>query len=138
MTWVKIDDLMPENPKILEVGPAAAWLYVCAICYAGRNITDGFIPFAAISRLISGEKRAISRQIAALVAANLLHEGEGGYHIHDYHEHQASRDQVQEKRRKTRERVANWRSGNAATSRLHEVPVTALHQRYNDGHVTPM
>lgn len=47
MTWIRIDDALPENPKIHEVGALGAWVYVQGLCYSGRNLTDGFIPLGA-------------------------------------------------------------------------------------------
>ena len=44
MAWVKIDDGFCDHPKIAKVGAIGAWIQIQALCYANRNLTDGFIP----------------------------------------------------------------------------------------------
>lgn len=93
MTWVKIDDRMPEHPKVLQVGDSdALWLHVCALCYCNRNLTNGFVHADIVPRL-SGTKRH-RQAVAKLVAARLWHEVTDGYQIHDYLEFQRSKDHV--------------------------------------------
>lgn len=78
VTWVKLDDQFPDHPKVLEVGPAAAWLYICGLAYASRYLTDGFIPTAEIKRI----HRSISAK--KLVGVGLWTHVEGGYRVADW------------------------------------------------------
>jgi len=38
VTWVRLDDGAPLHPKLLAVGPEAAWLWVAS---AGRTTAEG-------------------------------------------------------------------------------------------------
>ncbi len=51
MTWVQLDDLYPEHPKVVNAGPLAKALYVDALCYASRYLTDGRISKQIARRL---------------------------------------------------------------------------------------
>lgn len=94
MTWVKLDGLFPNHPKVISAGPSAAWLYVAGLCYCGRYLTDGFIPSGALMGM-GGYGTLRARHLAGvLVGVNLWEQGDGGYYVHDYLEHQRSREVV--------------------------------------------
>src|SRR5262245_30525484 len=58
MAWVRIDDGFVDHPKIAAVGAIGAWLQLQALCYANRNLTDGFIPYGVAEAFVSrGMKR---------------------------------------------------------------------------------
>lgn len=44
MSWVKIDDGMPDHPKIVQLSDAAFRLHIAAMCYSSRYGLDGRIP----------------------------------------------------------------------------------------------
>jgi len=117
--WVKLDDGFTEHPKIARVGAVGAWLQIQALCYANRNLTDGFIPDGiARSFLSRGVTRLEHRDqgtlvwtlgehngmqgldlpdvdwLALMVDARLWEIVEGGYVIHDYREYQPTRAEV--------------------------------------------
>lgn len=102
MTWVQIDDGMPEHPKILRLSDRAFRLQVEGLCYSNRNLTDGFVPSQVAHR--SGRKSALE-----LVAAGCWDEADGGYQIHDFDEYQPSRAEVLKRREQTAGRVREWR-----------------------------
>lgn len=114
MAWVRLDDLMPENPKVLRAGPGAGWLHVCALAYCNRNLTDGHVPATALRRLADLEDPA--REAERLVEAGLWDEVEDGYEIHDYLDFQPSAAEVR-KQRETKKKAgkagarARWGSG---------------------------
>lgn len=89
MTWVKIDDNLPQNPKLRRVSVAARWAYISSICYAGNNRTDGFIPFGALALLDANNKISVD-----LVAVNLWEPAEGGWYIHDFLLHNRSKERI--------------------------------------------
>ncbi|WBP89487.1 hypothetical protein [Kitasatospora cathayae] len=108
-TYVRVHDGLTDHPKIIEVGGEAAWLYVSALCYSSRQLTDGLVPKRLIPRLTDGSKPEASA--SALLRVGLLHEGEhdcprcpvGGpdmYVVHDYLVHQRSAAEVTELREK--------------------------------------
>ena len=103
MTWIKLDDTLPNNPKILPLGDKAFRLYIEGLCYANQYLTDGFLAQAVINRLDSGNA------YQELLDAGLWIAVEGGAQIHDYCEHQTSRKIVEEKREQVRNRVTRYR-----------------------------
>lgn len=123
MPWVRLDDGFPEHRKALAAGNDACWLFVAALCYAGRNLTDGFIPDAQVDRL-TGQRGA--RKLAdRLVEVGLLDAVDGGFQIHDYSDYQPTKEQVTKTRTGTAERVRKHRRnarGNGVTS-VDETPL---------------
>ena len=103
MTWIKLDDTLPNNPKILPLSDKAFRLYIEGLCYANQYLTDGFLAQAVINRLDSGNASQ------ELLDAGLWLEVEAGMQIHDYCEHQTSRKVVEEKREQVRNRVTRYR-----------------------------
>lgn len=116
MTWVQIDDAMADHPKIVGLSHGAFRIQIEGLCYANRNLSDGFVPFLAAHR--HGKRYATE-----LVNAGVWDPAEGGYAIHDYADYQPSKEEVLERRAETAERVRNWRrnrrrnaGGNAVTN----------------------
>ena len=95
MPWIRFEDTFPEHPKLLKVGPRAAWLHVRAIGYCSRLLTDGLLPVEAIKPL-GGTPLLVER----LVAARLWHKNGDGWLINDYLKYQPSKAQVLELREK--------------------------------------
>lgn len=92
MTYIRLDDQITDHPKIAAAGPTAAWLFVCALCYCSRHLTDGFIPDGAVTQLSNVTKPRL--QLGRLVGANLIHEVDGGWQVTDYLQWQRSRAEV--------------------------------------------
>ena len=107
VTWFKLDDGFPEHPKIARVGGDAAWLYVCGLAYASRNLTDGLIPAGALARL--SDRKQPQKLAQVLVKAGLWDVHEDGWMVHDYLEHQTSRAKVDRDREQARQRMARRR-----------------------------
>jgi len=108
VTWIKLDDTLPNNPKILPLSDKAFRLYIEGLCYANQYLTDGFLAQAVINRLDSGNAHK------ELLDAGLWIPIEAGAQIHDYCEHQTSRKVVEQKREQVRNRVTRYREkGNA-------------------------
>jgi hypothetical protein len=104
-TYIKMSDKLPEHRKIVAAGGDAAWLHVCALAYASRNHSDGFIPANVVPRL--SDRRQPARLAAKLVMVDLWHEpgheckrcpqpAPGEYVIHDYLQHQRSAARIAE------------------------------------------
>jgi len=106
MSWIRIDDHAPEHPKLLKAGPTAGWLWVCGLAYCSRHLTDGTIPAEAVPTM--GVPKA-QDSVARLLRVGLWEETPTGYHVHDYHQYQPSRTQVETRRQRTAERVAKWK-----------------------------
>lgn len=99
MTWLKLDDGYPDHPKIQRLGDdydRGVSLDLQAMCYAARNLTDGFIP----RRVFAHQLETIDR----LVEVGRWEVVDGGYLIHDFLEYNPSREQVMRQRREWRVR----------------------------------
>lgn len=109
MGYIKIDERLPQHKKMrraLAIDAHAFGLYVAAACYSNLHRTDGFVPGPQVAALLPTVKRP-KPIVRALVEANLWHEVDGGYAIHDYLEHQASADQIVTRLRKDSARKKN-------------------------------
>jgi len=104
MTWIKIDDTLPNNPKILPLSDGAFRLYIEGLCYANQYLTDGFLADAVLLRLDPNNNRQ------ELVDACLWIECLGGLQINDYTEHQTAKSEVEKKREQNKERSSRYRS----------------------------
>ena len=91
--WAKLDDNLFDHPKIFDAGdrigrngPAIALgFYVAGILYVNKHLTDGFLPTAVVRRMKHADHPL--KVAEALVAASLWESGDGGFWIHDYHDH---------------------------------------------------
>jgi hypothetical protein len=90
-SWVRVDTRFISHPKVLDIGPLGEALWLRGLCYAGSQMTDGFIPASFIKRMGDMKGAAVAQR---LVDAGLWVEAENGYHIHDYLEWQRSRDEA--------------------------------------------
>lgn len=85
LPWVRFDTSLPDHPKILALlelkdGHRSAFVYCCALAYAGKHGTDGLISRPSLSR-INGRPADADR----LVQVGLLDdEGEDGWRIHNW------------------------------------------------------
>jgi len=95
MAWLRLDDQITHHVKFLRAGPSASWLWVCCLAHCQRQLTDGFVAFEAMPLLGAPAWKA---DIKRLVAVGLMQEVEGGYTVHDYLDHNASRADVLAKR----------------------------------------
>lgn len=128
MAWVRLDDSFAEHPKVARAGPLGMAMQIAALCYANRNLTDGFVPRAVAPLLLNfdglyiafpeagspeggEESLAVSWQAVAesLVRAGLWEEEKGGYRIHDYLKYQPSRESVIRAREGSARRAREFR-----------------------------
>lgn len=100
MPWVRVDDQFTEHPKAVGRSPIALTIWLSAMCYAGRNLTDGAIDAAMIPRLANALPKACQSGAEELVKAGLWERTETGYMIHDYLDYNPSREEVLAKRAK--------------------------------------
>lgn len=90
--YIKVAIQITEHPKILRTPRACRWAYIELLCYAARNLTDGFIPreYAAIV--------CTSDEIHALTDNRLLDPADGGWQIHDYLDWQTDSELIEKRR----------------------------------------
>ena len=114
--FIRVDVLLPDHPKLDGLSYAAKWTVLELWCYCGQHLTDGFVRDAKWRTFGTA---AVRQQ---LLAAELAEPVPGGYHMHDYLEHQRSRAEVlalKEKRAEAGRRSAEARAkakANAAAS----------------------
>jgi len=120
LPWIRLDTSMPDNPKLLGLltekdGHRAAFVWICAMAYAGKHGTDGFIPREAVPR-INGRNVDMAR----LVAHELLTEDAGGWVVRSWDEYQVSDEQAQ-KRREKAQAAARARWSKSETKKIKAV-----------------
>lgn len=97
MTFTRLDDGIFEHPKMLRAGEDAAALYVRALVYCNRYLTDGYIPLEALS--VITRRRDARALVARLVDANLLEvHPDGGWIVHDFHDFNPRSEDVKARR----------------------------------------
>jgi len=126
VAWIKLDDHFSDHPKILTQGhfaPFITTIQVRAFCYAGRYLTDGFIPkavTASFTRDFEEWSITVLDQVikpasehdwpTIMCASGLWKQTESGYMIHDYLQYNPSKAEVLEERAKAKERMQKARS----------------------------
>lgn len=120
--YVQLVNCFYDNDKVrdlVHMGRAdSVGVYCMALSLCGDRLTDGFVPRRAMLSNIG----ATPEQVQALVDEGMLEEVDEGWLIHDYAEHNRTKEQVLHARKKSAERVAKHRS---------ESDVTALHRNCN-------
>lgn len=115
MAWVKLDDSMPTNPKVLAAGTDGFALDVAAIAYANRYETDGFIADHVLSAVFPPLKNP--RKVAArLVEVGRWVRSDGGWLIHGYHDYQPAKEDRERERAEARERMRRVRANKTPRS----------------------
>jgi hypothetical protein len=84
LPWVRFDTSLPDHPKILALlemkdGHRSAFVYCCALAYAGKHGTDGEITRPSLSR-VNGRPADADR----LVEVGLWEATEKGWQIHGW------------------------------------------------------
>jgi hypothetical protein len=110
MVWFYVDDVLPFHERVLRAGNAAMGLWVRAGAWSSGQLTDGRIP-AEVAR-----QMGTAAEIRRLVDVGLWVSEDGGYRFHAWAEdgtgqkRQPTKAEVEEKRRKERERKAAYRA----------------------------
>jgi hypothetical protein len=128
MGWVRLDDNFADHPKVIALSDTGFRLYIEALCYSNRQLTDGFIPMAVYTKLSKNDDADY------LIEAGLWEEVHGnvispdlltGYQIRSYTEYQPTREKVEEKREQAKERLRKYREsqkGNADETQMKRHP----------------
>lgn len=112
--WVKVDDGFVEHPKVARAAVhlgrggagrvVAVWLE--AICYSARNLTDGYVPTIHAQKFITDRRPLDVLEVMALDDVRLMRKVGGGFQFHDWQDYQPLARDVKAKRAKDRERKA--------------------------------
>jgi len=127
VTWAKFCDGFLDHPKVLKAGEDAANLFMRGCIWCSKHLTDGAIPREALRALTV--RRDAPALAARLVVVNLWELTPDGWQVHDWRDHNPTRESVEGKREKTREKVAAWRE-------KHAKPVTPETCEHNCNPVT--
>lgn len=113
MSWLKLDDRWAEHPKFTdpETGALCQLLHARSLCYAGRYLTDGFLPASVIPTflvgfdalgLLNGAHGRDALEVdwpVEMVKAGLWDAVENGWRIHDYLMYNPSKNKVETARK---------------------------------------
>lgn len=111
VTWIKMDDRFPDDPKVAALTDGAYRLWTTGIAYCSRHLTDGKIAEQVIGRW--GVKHP-DRAASELVAGGLWRSNANGYEVVNYLKFQRSREQIEDLKVKRAE--AGSRGGRASAS----------------------
>ena len=111
--WARLDDSLLDHRKIYLSGrtfaglgrngrAAALGFYAAGLLYTNKHLTDGFLPTAVVEEMGFADKPLAAAE--AMVKAGLWDAVEGGYRVHDFHDFNPLASDVQDKRRRDRER----------------------------------
>lgn len=130
MSWARLDDGMPENEKVADLSDAAFRAQVTAICYAARNLTDGYVPLR-FARQYARTNKVLKELTAALwhlpnalceqcrrwpEAKEAVKGKTDGYYIHDYLDYNPTRTHVMEELARRQGSKVNGGRARAATA----------------------
>lgn len=97
MTWIKLDDRAPRHPKLASLTDKAFRWWILGLCYASEFLTNGVLHPVFW-------KRAPSTARKELASGKLWDWSDPNFLIHDYLEHQTSRESVEKERERNRNR----------------------------------
>jgi hypothetical protein len=104
MAWVKLDDQMPEHPKVEDLSDRAFRVYIEGIAYCSRTLSDGRIPASKVKKL-GGTPKVVQE----LVEARLWHANGVGFMVNDYLKYNPSKATVEKRRTDSARRLREWR-----------------------------
>jgi hypothetical protein len=103
MPWFKVDDGFAFHSKTLQAGNAAVGMWVRAGSWASQNLTDGEISSTVARQL------GTRGQAQKLVDAGLWVPTDNGFAFHEWEGRNPTREQVEQRRRQTADRLRRWR-----------------------------
>ncbi len=115
MAWIRIEDSIFRNRKIVELPPNSKLLLIGSLCHCADQMTDGFIATGA-AKATAGLLGVPWTAHKPLVDGGLWHKAEGGFMVHDYLDYQPSSQQERQRREAEADRKRRWREANARRS----------------------
>jgi len=125
--WIKIDVQITEHPKVEGLSDKAFRALIELWCYCGRQHTDGIVT--------ERQWKAWPPKVRAeLIARDLAHPLDigGGAVMHDYTDHQRSREQIDELSAKRTDAAkkaaaARWGGRPPPDTKTHALPHAKTH-----------
>ncbi|MGD9886183.1 MAG: hypothetical protein AB7U95_39440 [Reyranella sp.] len=116
MSWVRIDDAMPDSLKIAPLSDAAFRAYVTSICYCARSLSDGFVPTKK-AKEFAGRPRVVQELAdAGLWESPPPATSSDGFVVHDYLQYNPTRNAVLSEREAAKKRMQRVRSPERGTN----------------------
>ena len=103
--YVQLDNGFYLNRKVRRLRrtmPSAISAFVIMLSYCGDNLTDGYVDSDTAEFVLD----ITTQELDALQQVGLIEAVDGGYVIHDYLEHNRSRQQVMSKRKREHDRYS--------------------------------
>jgi hypothetical protein len=97
VTWFKVGDTFPYDPRVVAAGNAAAGLWARAGAWSAWQLSDGFVPDLVLKTM------GKPSEIRALIDAGLWHKEAGGIRFDDWFADQPSAAEVRDKQAKRAE-----------------------------------
>jgi hypothetical protein len=122
MTAFRVDDGMYDHPKFEGISDSAIALWTRAGSWCGRYLNGGYVPEDRIRKL--GYSIEVAEE---LVSRGIWKHGPppdsevdstGGFHFHQWHQHQPTKEKVESEREKWREDKRRQRTKHKDNSRL--------------------
>ncbi len=120
MTWLRLEDNMPMNPKLLRCSSPARYLYVVGLCHASTNLTDGHLELSVVP-VLHAFAGTHDEHIVELVDQGLWLEFDDGYGINDYLDYQTSKAEVEKRRGRDAQRKRRARRSDVQTDNTTDV-----------------
>ncbi|KAA8820294.1 hypothetical protein CSQ85_00315 [Bifidobacterium rousetti] len=119
--YAKLSNGLWLNDKVndlIERSPRAFAMWTLAISYCSDQLNDGIMSMRAWRRIGADDE-----DVLTLVAAGLVDRTDDGmYAIHDYLQHQNSRESVESEREAAKERMSRKRAGKRSTEQDKSTP----------------
>lgn len=126
MTWVKIDDGFFLHPKAIAAGRDGRDIFLAAICWSNQQMTDGIVPAHTLPLIAALAGVADYDQAAQkLCDAGLWANHVEGWEIHQFLDHQQSKEQREEWLKKDRERKKAARDAKRMQEDQRNLPQTS-------------
>jgi hypothetical protein len=107
MPWVKLDDSLVDDPRVMAAGWPAFGVLVAMLIYSNQKLRDGLLSPGDVDRLVTADEMALVRR---LLRVGLLSKVPAGYLIApDIQAHQPSREQVELQRAQAKVRKERWK-----------------------------
>jgi hypothetical protein len=107
--YLNLDDRFADHPKNDALSDGAFRLQVAALCYAAKNLTDGFVERRRVHRLVPAFKQTYVQEL--LDSGHWTEAPAGdGFQLHDYLDWNKSKAWWLEHREKEAKRIAAWRA----------------------------
>jgi hypothetical protein len=122
--WAVVDCEALDHIKFDGVSDAAVHLWLRALLYCRKHLTDGFVPEGKI-KVFAASLTSVKKPgfvVAELVERGLWRVAPGGWKMHDYSAWQQTRDEVAHKNEGAAERMRRRRAGEAKPRPAADVP----------------